>query len=159
MYSRLYRTVLNRFAFMESAEAFTSFAEEGGLVGISASTSHAKQVPNVVTILADQWMKLAREPVTQEELSRARNMLQCNVLTQLESRLVLFEDMGRQVLTYGAREDAPTTCAKIQAVTAEDIQRLVQKMLQGNPTLAATGFHLDQVPPHSEVQRWFQSYV
>ncbi|CAN0347924.1 unnamed protein product, partial [Ectocarpus sp. 8 AP-2014] len=42
--------------------------------------------------------------VTDEELSRARNMLKCNVLTHLESRLVLFEDIGRQMLTYGRRE-------------------------------------------------------
>ena len=42
--------------------------------------------------------------VTNEELSRARNMLKCNVLTHLESRLVLFEDIGRQMLTYGQRE-------------------------------------------------------
>lgn len=31
-------------------------------------------------------------------------MLKCNVLTHLESRLVLFEDIGRQMLTYGRRE-------------------------------------------------------
>lgn len=42
--------------------------------------------------------------MTNEELSRARNMLKCNVLTHLESRLVLFEDIGRQMLTYGQRE-------------------------------------------------------
>lgn len=42
--------------------------------------------------------------VTDEELSRAKNMLKCNVLTHLESRLVLFEDIGRQILTYGRRE-------------------------------------------------------
>ena len=53
---------------------------------------------------------VAIQPVGEIELSRARNMLKCNVLTQLESRLILFEDMGRQVLTYGKREDAATTC-------------------------------------------------
>ena len=47
---------------------------------------------------------MRRNQVTSEELSRARNMLKCNVLTHLESRLVLFEDIGRQMLTYGRRE-------------------------------------------------------
>ena len=157
MYSRIYQQVLNRYGWMETAEAFTTFADEGGLFGLSASTSYPGKVPELVTILADQLARLAIEPVNEVELSRARNMLKCNVLTQLESRLILFEDMGRQVLTYGKREDATTTCQKIDSVTPEDIQSLVEGMLYNHkPTLAATGSHLDQVPPHETVTDWFK---
>lgn len=139
MYSRMYQQVLNRYGWMESAEAFTTFADEGGLFGVSASTPVADRVPDLVTILADQLACVAIQPVGDIELSRARNMLKCNVLTQLESRLILFEDMGRQVLTYGKREDAATTCRKIDSVTAEDIQKLAREMLQNHqPTLVAT---------------------
>jgi mitochondrial-processing peptidase subunit alpha len=146
MYSRMYQQVLNRYGWMETAEAFTTFADEGGLFGVSASTAVAEKVPELVTILADQLARLAMQPVGDVELSRARNMLRCNVLTQLESRLILFEDMGRQVLTYGKREDASATCRKIEQVTAEDIQRLAQDMLDNSPpTLAATGTHLEKV--------------
>lgn len=157
MYSRMYQQVLNRYGWMESAEAFTTFADEGGLFGVSASTPVADRVPDLVTILADQLACVAIQPVGDIELSRARNMLKCNVLTQLESRLILFEDMGRQVLTYGKREDAATTCRKIDSVTAEDIQKLAQEMLQNHqPTLVATGSHLDKVPTYDEVSRWFR---
>jgi processing peptidase subunit alpha len=156
MYSRMYQHVLNRYDWMETAEAFTSFAEEGGLFGVSASTPNPTKVNELVMILADQLAGLAINPVNQVELSRAQNMLKCNVLTQLESRLILFEDMGRQVLTYGKREDAATTCRKIEAVTAEDILQLARQMLQKAPTLAATGNHLDQVPSQQTVAQWFQ---
>lgn len=156
MYSRMYQQVLNRYGFLESAEAFTSFADEGGIFGVSGSTASPARVADLVTILGDQLARLAVQQVGDLELSRARNMLKCNVLTQLESRLILFEDMGRQVLTYGKREDAATTCAKIDAVSAEDIQNLVQAMLKENPTLASTGSHLDKVPSHAEVARWFR---
>jgi processing peptidase subunit alpha len=158
MYSRLYRTVLNKHTFLESAEAFTSFAEEGGLLGVTASTSTPEEIPHMVAILVEQLVKLAADPVGSVELSRARNMLKCNVLTQLESRMVLFEDMGRQLLTYGKREDATTTCAKIDAVTAQDIQTLVQKMLQSTPTVASAGYHLDKVPSHEKIQSWFKRF-
>ncbi|KAL3930540.1 MAG: hypothetical protein SGBAC_011718 [Bacillariaceae sp.] len=157
MYSRMYQQVLNRYGWMETAEAFTTFADEGGLFGVSASTPAPNRVKDLVTVLADQLARLAFQQVDDIELSRARNMLKCNVLTQLESRLILFEDMGRQVLTYGKREDAATTCKKIDDVTAEDIQQLALQMLQGNPpTIAATGSHLDQIPSHEEIARWFQ---
>ncbi|CAJ1962643.1 unnamed protein product [Cylindrotheca closterium] len=157
MYSRMYQQVLNRYGWMETAEAFTTFADEGGLFGVSASTPAPNRVKDLVTVLADQLARLAFQQVDDIELSRARNMLKCNVLTQLESRLILFEDMGRQVLTYGKREDAATTCKKIDAVTADDIQALALQMLKGNaPTIAATGSHLDQIPSHEEIARWFQ---
>lgn len=157
MYSRMYQQVLNRYGWMETAEAFTTFADEGGLFGLSASTPVPDKVPELVTVLADQLARLAIQPVGEVELSRARNMLKCNVLTQLESRLILFEDMGRQILTYGKREDAATTCKKIEAVTADDIQRLAQEMLQNHPpTLAASGSHLDKMPSYDDVSRWFR---
>jgi processing peptidase subunit alpha len=157
MYSRMYQQVLNRYGWMETAEAFTTFADEGGLFGVSASTAYAENVSELVTILADQLARVAVQPVGDVELSRARNMLKCNVLTQLESRLILFEDMGRQVLTYGKREDAATTCRKIESVTAEDIQKLAQEMLQSHkPTLAATGSHLEKIPRYEDVCQWFR---
>eukprot|EP00339_Tiarina_fusa_P026584 CAMPEP_0116997752 /NCGR_PEP_ID=MMETSP0472-20121206/1074_1 /TAXON_ID=693140 ORGANISM="Tiarina fusus, Strain LIS" /NCGR_SAMPLE_ID=MMETSP0472 /ASSEMBLY_ACC=CAM_ASM_000603 /LENGTH=591 /DNA_ID=CAMNT_0004696719 /DNA_START=136 /DNA_END=1911 /DNA_ORIENTATION=+ len=155
MYSRMYQQVLNRYGWMETAEAFTTFAEEGGLFGVSASTPTPTKVGELVTILADQLARLAIQPVNEVELSRARNMLKCNVLAQLESRLILFEDMGRQVLTYNKRESAQQTCRKIDAVTAEDIQRMVTDMLVQTPSLAATGSHLEHVPGHEQVARWF----
>ena len=156
MYSRMYQHVLNRYGWMETAEAFTSFADESGLFGVSGSTANPSKVLELVTVLADQIARLAVQPVSDEELSRAKNMLKNNVLSQLESRLILFEDMGRQVLTYGAREDSQTTCRKIDAVTAEEIQRLARNMLERPPTLAATGAHVDSVPSYEEVSRWFR---
>jgi processing peptidase subunit alpha len=99
--------------------------------------------------------RIAVTPVTDEELFRARNMLKNNVLTQLESRLVLFEDLGRQVLTYGKREDMWTTCQRIDAVTAEDLMRVARQSLTHPPSLAAVGDNLDDVPRQEEVARWF----
>lgn len=159
MYSRMYQQVLNRYDFLESAESFTSFADEGGLFGVSARTANPERVTDLVTIIASQLASVAVSPVSEIELSRARNRLKCEVLIQLESRLILCEDLGRQVLTYGKREDSATTCARIDAVTAQDIQKLAQEMLRHNPTLASTGYHLERVPTHEEVSRWFTSGV
>lgn len=157
MYSRLYRQVLNRFHWAESAEAFTSIHAESGLWGITAS-SKPKHSGDAVKVLSDHMARLAVDLVTDEELDRARNMLKCNVLTQLESRLVLFEDLGRQVLTYGHREDMDTTCRKIDAVTKEDLRDLARKSIKKPPTVAAVGEKLAEanIPKQEEVQRWFQ---
>jgi len=160
MYSRLYRQVLNRYSWAESAEAFTSIHSESGLWGITGSSkpAHSK---DVLHVLADHVARLSLDLVTDEELDRARNMLKCNVLTQLESRLVLFEDMGRQVLTYGMREDMDTTCEKIDSVTKEELRELARKALRKAPTVAAVGENLSKqgIPSQKEVQGWFQGAI
>jgi processing peptidase subunit alpha len=156
MYSRLYRQVLNRYSWAESAEAFTSIHAESGLWGITGS-SKPKHSRDVLHVLADHVARLSLDLVSDEELDRARNMLKCNVLTQLESRLVLFEDLGRQVLTYGTREDMDTTCRKIDAVTKEELRELARKALKKAPTVAVVGENLQEsnIPSQQEVKQWF----
>ncbi len=157
MYSRLYRQVLNRYYWAESCEAFTSFHNESGLLGISGSSIPNKS-GDMVQVLAENLMRLTIDHVTDEELDRARNMLKCNVLSQLESRLVLFEDVGRQILTYGKREDSQEMCAKIDAVTKDDVRNLARSSIIGmKPTLCAVGDDVNQIPAYEEVQRWFKS--
>jgi len=156
MYSRLYQQVLNRYHWAESAEAFTSFHGESGLLGISGSSKPARS-RDLVGVFSKHLLRLGDQQVSDEELNRARNMLKCNVLTQLESRLVLFEDMGRQILTFGKREDNATMCKKIDAVTKEDLQELVQRALQKPPTVCAVGDNVSLVPSHADVVGWFGS--
>lgn len=157
MYSRLYREILNRFYWAESAEAFTAFHAESGLLGMSGSTYNPQKVRDLVRVLAEHFAKLAMTDVSIEELSRAKNMLRCNVLTQLESRLVLFEDIGRQILTYGKRENVKSMCDKIDAVTHEDIRRLAKMMVSKPPTLCIVGGEQEVQTAHSwdEVNGWF----
>jgi len=158
MYSRLYREILNRFYWAESAEAFTSFHSESGLLGMSSSTYNPQKARDLLRVLAEQFLKLATTDVEMEELSRAKNMLRCNVLTQLESRLVLFEDIGRQILTYGKREDVKSMCDKIDAVSQEDIRRVAKEMLSKPPTLCVVGTEnvVDMVHSWDEVKGWFE---
>ena len=155
MYSRLYRQVLNRYYWAESAEAFTAFHNESGLFGMSGSSVPNKAL-DVTCVLAEHFGMLASDLVTDAEFERARNMLKNNVLSQLESRLVLFEDMGRQVLTYGHREDTDTMCRRIDGVTKEDLRRLVRRAMRQQPTLAAVGDDVSYVPSLDEVKKWFK---
>ena len=87
-------------------------------------------------------------PATKEDLARARNMLKSSVLMNLESRGVLFEDIGRQLLTYGFREHPVDVCAKIDAVTAEDIMRVGRRAIASNPTVVGYANDLSHMPAH-----------
>jgi predicted Zn-dependent peptidase len=65
----------------------------------------------------------------------------------------LFEDMARQVLTYGKREPARITVERIEAITSSDIQDLVQRALQKPPTVAAVGVNVSNVPTQAQVMQ------
>lgn len=160
MYSRLYREILNRYYWVESSEAFTIFHGDSGLFGIQGSTSQpASKSKELVQVFMEHFYKCANQLPTHIEVTRAKNMLKCNVLSQLESRLVIMEDLGRQILTFGRRESMKEMCDKIDAVTPEDIQRVSQELMKHNKnkngvSLAVVGENVDYVPSLEEIRKW-----
>jgi mitochondrial-processing peptidase subunit alpha len=155
MYSRLYRQILNRYHWAESAEAFTSFHHEAGILGITGRAD-ANKSADMVKTFCFHLKRLATEPVSEEELDRARNMLRNDVMTQLESRFVLFEDMSRQVLSFGKREHISETVAKVDAVTAEDILAIMSRAIVKPPTVCAVGVDVGHVPSYEQVCEWLR---
>ncbi|KAG6969859.1 hypothetical protein JG688_00005142 [Phytophthora aleatoria] len=149
MYSRLYTSVLNRFYWVESAFAFSSIHADVGLLGIYGACipSHTS---NLVALLCNQMLSVANRPVDAIELARAKNQLKSSVLMNLESRMILYEDIGRQLLTYGERETPESVCAKIDQVTAADIQRVVKEAMQNPPSLVYSG-DIPQFPQYQQV--------
>ena len=138
MYSRLYREVLNRYHWVEACEAFVSIHDREGLLGIVGACAPAS-AHHLTEVLMSNLLRLGQQPVERSELDRAKNMLKVNVLTQLESRLVLFEDIARQVATFGRRQTLQEMTAAVDAVTEEDILRIGQYMCAAPPSMAAHG--------------------
>ena len=153
MYTRLYTDVLNRNHWVESAEAFTSIHEESGLLGIDGSCA-PENLPYMLQVIVDQLAQLQRTHVTQVELGRAKNMLKSMMFMQLESRLVLCEDIARQFATYGRRDTPLQVCAKVDKVTAEDIQRLAKRMLASPPSVGSCGHDLSKLPGYDMIKSY-----
>ena len=138
MYSRLYREVLNTYSWVEAANAFSAQLYDCGLVGIygAAPPDHAGSLVNV---LSTHLLRLTEAPVRAAELSRARNQLASSVMMNLETRALLCEDIGRQFLSHGKRLDPTKLCERIQAVTPEDVTRVMRAALAFPPSFAAVG--------------------
>ena len=98
MYSRLYREVLNRHSWCDAAEAFLALHDDTGLLGISGA-AEPRRAGELVGVFLEQ---LARREVPVDADGRCRRL---KLSHAGESRLVLFEDLARQVATYGHRED------------------------------------------------------
>ena len=77
--------------------------------------------------------------VPEAELERAKAAAVSSVLMNLESRAVVAEDIGRQVLTYGHRKPVAEFVSEIQALKPADMAAAVAKLLKSAPSLAVIG--------------------
>ncbi len=157
MYTRLYTQVLNSYYWAESVEAFVSIHEDAGLLGIDGACP-PEHLSSLIRVIVDQFSQVAHIPVTPEELSRAKNMLKSMMMMQLESRLVVCEDIGRQFTTYGHRETPTAICSKIDAVTDRDLMRVASLMLEKPPSIGVVGSDLSQCPPFNDIATFVQQY-
>jgi processing peptidase subunit alpha len=158
MYTRLYRNVLNRHVWMESAEGVLSVGDDSAMMTIDIACPE-KSIAAGIQVIVNEFWKLANEPVLDEELNRAKNMARSSMLMQLESRLVTCEDIARQIATFGHRKDISETCQLIDSVRQEDVMMAAKKMLSTVPSVAIIGADLSGIPTFQMIHNFIKSQV
>jgi processing peptidase subunit alpha len=153
MYSRLYTGVLNKHGWVQNATAFNSCYDDSGLFGVYGA-AEPRHLPNLVQTLAEQ-LKGMGGSLSEEEFNRAKNMTKSSVLMNLESKPIILEDMGKQVLTYGKRLTAEEVVKQIDAVTVADIQGVAKLMMSSQLTYAAYG-EVHALPRYDQVNAFFK---
>ncbi|MDQ3066273.1 MAG: insulinase family protein [Actinomycetota bacterium] len=145
-----------------SSRLFTEVRERRGLAYYVFGTNHAytdagslyaqsgvdiNRIDDAVTTIVEQFKLLAAEPVPSDELEKARNFTKGRFVLQLESPhgTIMF-GLRREVLE-GKAEEPTTILAALDAVTAEDIQRVAQEIVD-------TGFHLAVIGPFDDAARF-----
>ncbi|OAA64148.1 mitochondrial processing peptidase alpha subunit [Akanthomyces lecanii RCEF 1005] len=134
MYSRLYTNVLNQHGWVESCVAFNHSYTDSGLFGISASC-----LPGHTSAMLDVMCQELRaltldggfSKLGAVEVARAKNQLRSSLLMNLESRMVELEDLGRSVQVHGKKVPVREMCAKIEALTVQDLRRVASMVVGG----------------------------
>ncbi|KAK1144443.1 mitochondrial-processing peptidase subunit alpha-like [Acipenser oxyrinchus oxyrinchus] len=154
MFTRLYLNVLNRHHWMYNATAYHHSYEDTGLLCIHASAD-PRQAREMVEIITREFIQMSGR-AEEMELERAKTQLKSMLMMNLESRPVIFEDVGRQVLATGKRKLPHELCDLISKVTASDIKRVTAKMLRSKPAVAALG-DLTELPTYDHIQEALSS--
>ena len=81
-------------------------------------------------------------------------MLKSSMMMNLESRDIVMEDIGRQILATGKRVSPDELCRQVDAMTGGDLQRVAKNMLNTPLTLAAYG-DTSKMPKYSAVNQHF----
>jgi len=130
-----------------SSRLFTEVRERRGLAyyvyGVNHSYTDAgslhsqagvdiNRIDEAVTTIADQLKRIVDEPVPSEELEKAKNFAKGRFVLQLENPqgLILF-GLRREVLE-GQAIEPDEVLAAIDAVTAQEVQRVAQEVLGSN---------------------------
>ncbi|XP_072979854.1 mitochondrial-processing peptidase subunit alpha-like [Typha angustifolia] len=145
MHSRLYLRVLNKYQQVQSFSAFSSIYNDTGLFGIHLTTG-SDFVTKAIDVAANELTTVATPgQVTELELNRAKNSTKSAVLMNLESRAIVTEDIGRQILTYGCRKPVEHFLQCIDELTVDDLTMMAQKIVSSPLTMACLG-DVDSVP-------------
>ena len=145
-----------------SSRLFTEVRERRGLAYYVFGTNHSytdagslhaqsgvdiSRIDEAIETIVEQFRLLADEPVPADELEKARNFAKGRFVLQLESPhgQIMF-GLRREVLEGRATEPAEVLAA-LDAVTAEDVQRVAQEVL-------ADGFRLAVIGPFDDAERF-----
>lgn len=138
MSSRLFQEVREKRGLAYSVFSFAACYRDTGVFGIYAGTGE-EQTAELVPVLCDELTALMNN-ASEEELARARAQLKASMMMGLESCFAQSEDIARQLLIFGRRIPQEETIAEIDAVDAEAIRRVGERLIDGaRPTLAAIG--------------------
>lgn len=146
--SRLWQTIREERGLAYSVGAGGSTFSDVGVFTIYAGTSpeHLNQVLDLSLV---EMRRVVNERVPDEELKLAKDQALSSILLGLESSSARVSALSRQEIIHGRRITPEETMEKIEAVTAEDVQRVAQEYFTSD-TLALgalgnlNGFRVDR---------------
>lgn len=139
MSSRLFKEVRERRGLAYTVGSSVSRHSDTGTLNISAGVSAGKIV-ETVQVIAGELRRMVEEPVSDDELTKARDYTIGNFRLGLETTMSLGQRTGESLLTMGEIEPIESVVANLAAVTAEDIQRVAARIFQTERlALAAVG--------------------
>jgi predicted Zn-dependent peptidase len=130
MSSRLFLEVRERRGLAYYVYAYNSSYTDAGTLFAQGGVD-LKRAEEAVKVIGDEFRKLADEPVPSEELEKARALAKGRFVLQTESPngLILF-GLRREVLE-GQAAEPEELLAGLDAVTAEDVQRVARDIIEG----------------------------
>jgi predicted Zn-dependent peptidase len=105
-----------------------------GTLCVYAGTSAGKAL-EVLDLILGEFARLKQEPLTQEELTRAKDQVKGNILLGLESSNARMANLARQEMYFRQFITVDEIIARIDEVEAAQVQAMAQKLF--DPTRIA----------------------
>ncbi len=125
--SRLYQSLIYNQQVAQSADATPDLREDAGLFYFNLILASGKKPEEGERALLAEIKRLQDAPVTAAELDKAKNQLVTSEVRQRETSNGKALALGSSAVLLGDPNRVNTDLAKLQAVTAADVQRVMKK--------------------------------
>lgn len=139
MSSRLFQELREERGLVYSTYSYHVCYQETGLFAIYAGMS-PQNADQVVGLVKEEFARIGREGVGAEELQRAKEQLKGSLVLSLESTASRMSRIAKSELFYERYDTPDELVAKVDAVSAADVNALAAELLAENRvTLASIG--------------------
>jgi predicted Zn-dependent peptidase len=136
MSSRLFQHIREERGLAYSVFSNLSTYTDAGMISIYAGSA-ADKVDEVVSLSLDELQALRKTAVPDEELRRAKDHLKGSVMLGLENTSSRMSHLARQEMVFGRHFTFDEILANIEAVSAEDVQRVAQDLFRDGDLVAS----------------------
>ncbi len=130
MSSRLFNEIREKRGLAYSVYSFVDTMTDAGAVGIYAGVDPQKSVETLSASLAE-WKRLQDQLIPLDELGKAKEHIKGRTLLRMEDTYANASWVGTQEVLKDEIQTVDEVVAEIEAVTAEQIQALAQKLFHG----------------------------
>jgi predicted Zn-dependent peptidase len=127
MSSRLFQTIREERGLAYSIYSDLSPYRDTGTLCVYAGTSSANALQVVDLILAE-FARLKQEPLSDEELTRAKDQVRGNILLGLESSNSRMANLARQEMYFKKFYSVDEVIARLGEVKADQVQTMAQRL-------------------------------
>lgn len=146
MSSRLFKEVRERRGLAYSVGSGATRYSDVGTMSISAGVT-LEHLEEATQVIRAELFRLRDEPVSEEEITKARDFSIGNFRLGLESTMALAQRAGEALLMTGEIEPIEDVVEAIASVTPGDVQRLAQRLFRPG------GFSMAVVGPGGDASR------
>ncbi|MGH9715042.1 MAG: M16 family metallopeptidase [Candidatus Acidiferrales bacterium] len=142
MSSRLFQNIRERQGLAYSIFSELNSYHDTGLISVYAGTS-LETTEKLVRSVLDEFRRLKDEPISEEELRRAKDHLKGATLLALEGSGQRMNNLARYHIYFNRHFTAPELIALLESVTAADVQQLAREFFQSDRLAASVVGNLD----------------
>ncbi len=146
MSSRLFQELREERALAYDVHSFAAKLRDSGCLGIYLGCEPRRAV-EAVRAAVDELVRLATDPVGDEELRRAKEYAKGRLLLHLEGTGAMSSFLGQQELLTGEVLVAAEVIAALEAVTAEEMRAMAEG-------ICARGLRAAVIGPFSKPERF-----
>ena len=138
MSSRLFQEVREKRGLAYSVYSFRAGFEDTGVLGVYAGTAPSR-VHETLEVILTELDRFINAGISDRELQVAKGHLRGTMALGLEDTAARMSRIGRTQLVHGEVPSIDEVSARIEAITVDDVNQVIAKVLTRDRVLAAVG--------------------